>query len=489
PTFGVAHDFSSPVTYTVTAADGSTKDYTVTVTAASSSSKDITKFTILGIDGTIIGSAISLTVPYGTGLTSLTPTITITGTSVSPAVGVAHDFSSDVAYTVTAADGSTKAYTVTVTAATSSSKDIVKFTILGVDGLIGTNTILLIAPYGTGLTSLTPTITITGVSVSPTFGAPNDFSSPVTYTVTAADSSTKDYIVTVHVPGQIATFTADGVTFNMAYVPGGITFPTDVDDSGTATVSDAYWIGETVVTYELWNKVYTWAIANGYYFANSGTDGGDDGTPGIIHGINEPVTTVDWRDAMVFSNALTEWYNAINGTSYVPVYKDSGTPIRDSRGTNAAQCDAATQDTTANGFRLLVSNEWELAARYKNGTSWTPGNYASGSTDYAFDDISWSPNPDEAATEAVAWYAGANPAVTPTGTQAVKLLDQNALGLYDMNGNVWEWNFEELYSGVRVQRSGSFGSDAYGMQVGHVDGYYVDSPDGYTGFRVAKTEL
>ena len=151
----------------------------------------------MGINGTIIFNTISLTVPYGTSLTSLTPTISITGVSVSPASGVPQNFSSPVFYMVTAADGSTNVYTVTVTEALSPDKDITDFAILGIHGSIVANTISLTVPFGTDLTSLTPTIAINGASVSPASGVPQDFSSPVAYTVTAADGSTKTYTVTV----------------------------------------------------------------------------------------------------------------------------------------------------------------------------------------------------------------------------------------------------------------------------------------------------
>jgi len=197
PASGVPQNFSLPVHYTVAAADGSTKTYTVTVTEAANPAKDITAFTILGIAGTVGANTISLTVPYGTGRTSLTPTITITGASINPASGVPQNFSSPVHYTMTAADGSTKTYTVTVTEAANPAKDITAFTILGIDGTIGANTISLTVPNGTGLTSLTPTITITGASVSPASGVAQDFTLPVDYTVTAADGSTKTYTVTV----------------------------------------------------------------------------------------------------------------------------------------------------------------------------------------------------------------------------------------------------------------------------------------------------
>jgi hypothetical protein len=197
PASGVAQDFTWPVDYTVTATDGSTKTYWVTVTEAPSSAKNITAFTILDIKGTVGANTISLTVPYGTILTFLVPTITITGASINPASGVPQDFSSPVDYTVTAVDGSTKTYTVTVIEAPYSPKEITAFTILGIDGTVGANTISLTVPYGTILTLLVPTITITGVSIDPASGVPQNFSLPVDYTVTAADGSTKTYTVTV----------------------------------------------------------------------------------------------------------------------------------------------------------------------------------------------------------------------------------------------------------------------------------------------------
>ena len=199
PGSGVSQNFTNPVTYTVTASDGSTKAYTVTVNVALNSAKDITGFSILGVSGTIGANSITLTVPYGTNVTSLTPTVTITGASVSPGSGVSQDFTNPVTYTVTASDGSTKAYTVTVNVALNSAKDITGFSILGVSGTIGANSITLTVPYGTNVTSLTPTVTITGASVSPGSGVSQDFTNPVTYTVTASDSSTKAYTVTVNV--------------------------------------------------------------------------------------------------------------------------------------------------------------------------------------------------------------------------------------------------------------------------------------------------
>jgi len=62
-------------------------------------------------------------------------------------------------------------------------------------------TVALIVPFGTNVTNLVPTITVSaGATVSPLSGVGQNFTSPVTYTVTAADgTTTQAYIVTVSV--------------------------------------------------------------------------------------------------------------------------------------------------------------------------------------------------------------------------------------------------------------------------------------------------
>lgn len=88
---------------------------------AANPAKALTSFTIPSQVGvTTIDEAlhtVKLTVPFGTDVTALIPTLAITGASVSPTSGTAQNFSTPVVYTVTAADGSTQTYTVTVTIA------------------------------------------------------------------------------------------------------------------------------------------------------------------------------------------------------------------------------------------------------------------------------------------------------------------------------------------------------------------------------------
>ena len=217
PASEVEQNFKEPVLYTVTAEDGSTKEYTVIVAVARSDAKDISEFTLAGVKGTIDEKAspkptIDVTVPFGTKIKSLKPTIVITGVSVDPASGVAHDFSSPVTFTVTAADDTTKEYVVTVKEAPSNIKGISLFQILGVAGTITDTEITLTLPAGTDLKNLTPTITtIGGSTVSPASGVAQDFSSNVKYTVTAQDLSTKEYTVKI--------------ALEEAYIPGYLTVP------------------------------------------------------------------------------------------------------------------------------------------------------------------------------------------------------------------------------------------------------------------------
>ncbi len=311
------------------------------------------------------------------------------------------------------------------------------------------------------------------------------------------DSGTTPDGTTDPVAGDITDYTAGSATFKMVYVPGGITFPTGRNDIGSATVTDAYLIGGTEVTYELWNAVHAWATtgyigtgAGQYTFANAGREGNDGTIGGTVVG-TEPVTTINWRDAMVWMNALTEYYNAWNGTSLTCVYKDSGTPVRDSRDTNWIQFDGITPDSSATGFRLLTSDEWSLAARYiddanSNNTldsgEYYPGNYASGA-DAQYDATSGGSDidgdGDTEYTSDVTVYGGSS-------TAAVKSKSLNALGLYDMSGNVWEWVFDSS-GDSRVERGGSWYISANNMKVGNWNNNNPNNENNNIGFRFAST--
>jgi hypothetical protein len=224
-----ANDFSKPVSYTVFAADGGVQSYTVTVTVAANTAKAITafSFTSPAVTGTITGTNIAVTVPYGTTVTGLIATYSTSGASVKVGSTVqtsgttSNNFTAPVTYTVVAADGSTQSYIVTVTIAANPAKTITafSFTSPAATGTITGTNIAVTVPYGTAVTGLIANFTTTGASVTvngvaQTSGTTsNNFSAPVTYIVVAADGSTQSYVVTVTIAANPAkTITAFSFT-------------------------------------------------------------------------------------------------------------------------------------------------------------------------------------------------------------------------------------------------------------------------------------
>ncbi len=174
-----------------------------------SDAKDITAFSIEGAAGVITGTNIAVTVPYGTDVTSLISTFGISGGTI--VVGVTsqisgttvNDFTNSVFYSVTAEDGSIQTYTVSVTVAINDAKDITAFSAGGAVGIITGTDIMVTVLIGKDVTSLSAVFTISGetivIGTTPQISGTtvNDFTTPITYTVAAADGSTQDYTVTM----------------------------------------------------------------------------------------------------------------------------------------------------------------------------------------------------------------------------------------------------------------------------------------------------
>ena len=188
--------------------------------AAKSSAKALSSFTFgslsPAVTATVSGNTVMATVPFGTNVTALAPTISLSDkATVSPASGVAQNFSNSVNYTVTAEDGSTQVYAVAVgvgVAPKSPAKDITAFAFNGITPAVNctidavTKVISGTLPASADLTKLVPTLTLSPkATVTPATGVVQDFSKAVTYTVTAEDGTTQVYSTTMTVAQPVLT--------------------------------------------------------------------------------------------------------------------------------------------------------------------------------------------------------------------------------------------------------------------------------------------
>lgn len=220
------NDFTSPLIYTVTAEDGSSRNYTVTASVLPADWKEITSFVFrksenesLSSDaaGEIQGETINVELPFGSSAAGLTAFFTTTGEKVM--IGEAeqlagvnkNSFNETVNYKVIAEDGSEKIYKVTVTVAKSDAKAITAYTLDGERAVIdsGSGDVTVEFPAEKNVSYLIADFITTGVSVKVDSKeqvsgvTPNDFTLPVVYTVIADNGSTAVYNVKINMNTSI----------------------------------------------------------------------------------------------------------------------------------------------------------------------------------------------------------------------------------------------------------------------------------------------
>ncbi len=133
-------------------------------------------------------------------------------------------------------------------------------------------TIAVAMPAGTSVTSLTPSLTFLGEFISPSPTVAQDFTNPVTYTVYAADSSSKAYVITVSVASGINNINnLEGMQLypNPAQNVVHLILPQNILDSKT-TVRVKSLAGVELAAYEFENKndctISVSNLSSGLYF-------------------------------------------------------------------------------------------------------------------------------------------------------------------------------------------------------------------------------
>lgn len=199
--------------------------------------------------------------------------------------------------------------------------------------------------------------------------------------------------------------------------------------------------------------------------------------PGFEQTDEHPAVCLSWDDAASYAN----WLGGLEGLP--PAYDVGAGELLDAEG------NPTTDVLRVRGYRLPTEAEWEYAAR-EGGRLVRFGN----GKDVA--------DPGEVAFDAsVGEYPYRNPGPLRRGPSTIRSYPPNALGLYDMAGNAWEWvsDFLAPYPRVpqanpyqiegrgRAVRGGRWGGEAFESRTAKRFQWQSNNRCNASGFRLART--
>lgn len=228
---------------------------------------------------------------------------------------------------------------------------------------------------------------------------------------------------------------------------------TTSSENGGITVDHDFYIGKYEITIKQYqNCIDARVCEDGYDNRKCDVYDGEWGLgvlPELWRKDNLPAVCVSWYDILKFANWLSEQ------AGLEKVYDEICY-------TDANKC---TMDINKKGYRLPTEQEWQFATRGgKDGIATT---YSGSNT-----------------INDVAWYSFNS----GNKTHEVGTKNANELGIYDMSGNVWEWNFDEYNSSRRVSRGGCWLNLADGCEVPFRYNFTPSDRSAALGVRLSRTK-